>query len=108
MNIIKALGQLFVIQRVDEVLTGNSYTVTAYAEHITYTLNDRWIFPPVTIAGHTGTTLMQSILSQSTDMGGDWQTNYTFDVSSDIEAPSDFQDWYEMPDGVTPYEMLLG
>ena len=108
MNIIKALGQLFVIQRVDEVLTGNSYTVTAYAEHITYTLNDRWIFPPVTIAGHTGTTLMQSILSQSTDMGGDWQTNYTFDVSSDIDAPSDFQDWYEMPDGVTPYEMLLG
>lgn len=108
MNIIKALGQLFVIQRVDEVLTGNSYTVTAYAEHISYTLNDRWIFPPVTIAGYTGTSLMSSIINQSTDMGGDWQTNYTFSVSSDIDAPSDFRDWYEMPDGVTPYEMLLG
>lgn len=108
MNIIKALGQLFVIQRVDEVLTGNSYTVTAYAEHITYTLNDKWIFPPVTIAGYTGTSLMNSILNQATDMGGDWQTNYTFSVSSDINAPDDFQDWYEMPDGVTPYEMLLG
>ena len=108
MNIIKALGQLFVIQRVDEVLSGNSYYVTAYAEHISYTLNDRWIFPPVTIAGYTGTSLMASILDQSTDMGGDWQTNYTFSVSSDIDAPSDFRDWYEMPDGVTPYEMLLG
>lgn len=108
MNIIKALGQLFVIQRVDEVISGNSYYVTAYAEHISYTLNDRWIFPPVTIAGYTGTSLMESILSQSTDMGGDWQTSYTFSVSSDIDAPSDFRDWYEMPDGVTPYEMLLG
>lgn len=108
MNIVKALGQLFVIQRVDEVLTGNSYTVTAYAEHISYTLNDKWIFPPVTIAGYTGTSLMNSILNQATDMGGDWQTNYTFSVSSDVNAPDDFQDWYEMPDGVTPYEMLLG
>lgn len=108
MNIIKCMGQLFVIQRVDEVLSGGSYYVTAYAEHISYTLNDRWIFPPVTIAGYRGSTLMASILEQSTDMGGDWQTNYTFTVSSDIDAPSDFRDWYEMPDGVTPYEMLLG
>lgn len=108
MNIIQALGQLFVIQRVDEVMTGNSYSVTAYAEHISYTLNDRWIFPPVTIAGYHGTTLMESIIQQSTDMGGDWQTNYTFAVGSDIDAPSDFQDWYDMKDGVTPYEMLVG
>lgn len=108
MNIIKCFGQLFVIQRVDEVLSGGSYYVTAYAEHISYTLNDRWIFPPVTIAGYLGTTLMASILEQSTDMGGDWQTQYTFTVQSDINAPEDFRDWYEMPDGVTPYEMLLG
>ena len=108
MNIIKCFGQLFVIQRVDEVLSGGSYYVQAYAEHISYTLNDRWIFPPVTIAGYQGSTLMASILEQSTDMGGEWQTQYTFTVSSDIDAPEDFRDWYEMPDGVTPYEMLLG
>ena len=108
MNIIKCMGQLFVIQRVDEVLSGGSYYVQAYAEHISYTLNDRWIFPPVTIAGYQGSTLMASILEQSTDMGGDWQTQYTFTVESDINAPEDFRDWYEMPDGVTPYEMLLG
>ena len=108
MNIIKCMGQLFVIQRVDETLTGGSYSVTAYAEHISYTLNDRWIFPPVTIAGYHGSTLMASILEQSTDMGGDWQTQYTFTVSSDIDAPETFRDWYEMSDGVTPYEMLLG
>lgn len=108
MNIIQALGQLFVIQKVDEVISGNSYYVAAYAEHISYTLNDRWIFPPVTIAGYHGATLIESIIEQSTDMGGDWQTNYTFTVDSDIDAPNDFQDWYEMPDGVTPYEMLVG
>ncbi|MBP5580996.1 MAG: phage tail protein, partial [Ruminococcus sp.] len=108
MNIIKCMGQLFVIQRIDETLTGGSYSVTAYAEHISYTLNDRWIFPPVTIAGYHGSTLMASILEQSTDMGGDWQTQYTFTVESDIDAPEEFRDWYEMPDGVTPYEMLVG
>lgn len=108
MNIIKCMGQLFVIQRVDEVLSGGSYYVTAYAEHISYTLNDKWIFPPVTIAGYHGSTILASIMQQATDMGGDWQTQYTFAVGSDIEADENFRDWYDMPDGVTPYEMLLG
>ena len=108
MNIIKALGQLFVIQKVDEVESGGSQYVSCYAEHISYTLNDRWIFPPVTIAGFDGQVLIDSIISQSTDMGGDWQTNYTFNIVTDLNAPDDFRDWYEMSDGVTPYEMLIG
>jgi phage minor structural protein len=107
-NIIKALGQLFVIQQVDEVQTGGSAYIQVYAEHITYTLNDKWIFPPVTIAGYGGQTLIDNILAQSTDMGGDWQTQYTFNITSDINADPSFRDWYDMPDGVTPYEMLIG
>ena len=107
-NIIKALGQLFVIQKVDEVQNGGSAYVQVYAEHITYTLNDKWIFPPVTIAGYQGQTLIDSIMAQATDMGGDWQTQYNFDITTDMNADPSFRDWYDMPDGVTPYEMLLG
>ena len=108
MNVVKALGQLFVIQKVDEVQTGGSGYVSAYAEHITYTLNDKWIFPPVTIAGYDGQTLIDSIMDQATDLGYDWQNTYSFDVTTDLDAPVGFRDWYEMSDGVTPYEMLLG
>lgn len=108
MNIIKALGQLFVIQKVDEVQQGGSRYVSCYAEHITYTLNDKWIFPPVTIAGYTGQTLIDNMLAQATDLGYDWQTTYTFTVTSDLSLPENFEDWTELPEGVTPYEMLLG
>lgn len=108
MNVVKALGQLFVIQKVDEVQSGGSGYVSAYAEHITYTLNDKWIFPPVTIAGYNGQTLIDSIMEQATDLGYDWQTTYDFDVTTDLNAPEGFRDWYEMAEGVTPYEMLIG
>lgn len=108
MNIVKALGQLFVIQKVEEVQSGGSFYVSAYAEHITYTLNDKWIFPPFSITGYEGQTLIDSILALATDMGGDWQTQYTFEVLTDLDADESFRDWYDMTDGVTPYEMLLG
>lgn len=108
MNVVKALGQLFVIQKVDEVQSGGSGYVSAYAEHITYTLNDKWIFPPVTIAGYNGQALIDSIMQQATDLGYDWQTTYDFDVTTDLNAPEGFRDWYEMSEGVTPYEMLIG
>lgn len=108
MNVVKALGQLFVIQKVDETQSGGSGYVSAYAEHITYTLNDKWIFPPVTIAGYNGQTLIDSIMEQATDLGYDWQTTYDFDVTTNLNAPEGFRDWYEMAEGVTPYEMLIG
>lgn len=108
MNVVKALGQLFVIQKVDETQSGGSGYVSAYAEHITYTLNDKWIFPPVTIAGYNGQALIDSIMQQATDLGYDWQTTYDFDVTTNLNAPEGFRDWYEMAEGVTPYEMLIG
>lgn len=108
MNVVKALGQLFVIQKVDETQSGGSGYVSAYAEHITYTLNDKWIFPPVTIAGYSGQTLIDSIMEQATDLGYDWQTTYDFDITTNLNAPEGFRDWYEMSEGVTPYEMLIG
>ncbi len=108
MNIVKVLGQLFVIQRVDEVQRGGSGYISVYAEHISYILNDSWIFPPFSVMGYYGQTLIDSIMAQATDMGGDWQTRYNFDITTNINAPDDFYDWQDIKDGATPYEMLLG
>lgn len=44
-NIIKALGQLFVIVSVEDSRMGQNRTVRATAEHIFYVLNDYWILP---------------------------------------------------------------
>lgn len=108
MNIIKALGQLFVINRVEEVTTGNSHYVTCYAEHITYTLNDRWIFPPFTVAGYHGQTLIDSIMAQSFYFDDGWQTQYAFTVTSDLDAEDTYDDWKDVEEGATPYEMFIG
>lgn len=108
MNVIKCLGQLFVIQKVDEVQTGDSRYISCYAEHISYTLNDKWIFPPVTVSGYTGQTLIDNMMAQATDLGYDWQTTYNFTITSDMTLPENFEDWTELAEGRTPYEMLLG
>lgn len=107
-NIIKALGQLFVIQRVEEVTTGNSHYVTCYAEHISYTLNDRWLYPPFTIAGYNAQTLIDSIMAQSFNNAGGWQTLYAFTVSSDMSAEEQYDDWKDVQEGATPYDMFIG
>ncbi len=108
MNIIKCLGQLFIIRKVTQKNTANSQSVTAYAEHITYHLNDYWLFPGTSIAGYQGQTLINSILAQMWDVGEEGQTRYTFDITTDLNSDPTFKEWYEMPEGHTPYEMILG
>ncbi|MDE6833909.1 MAG: hypothetical protein K2J39_06675, partial [Ruminococcus sp.] len=53
-NIIKVLGQLFTIKKVEHSWSGNCGKVTAYAEHIFYQLNDRWIFKGADIYAESG------------------------------------------------------
>lgn len=108
MNIIKCLGQLFIIRKVVNRNTANKRSVVAYAEHITYHLNDYWLFPGTSIAGYRGQTLIDSILAQMWDVGEEGQTRYSFDIKTDLDAEPTFKEWYEMPEGHTPYEMILG
>jgi hypothetical protein len=108
MNIIKCLGQLFIIRKVVNRNTENKRSVVAYAEHITYHLNDYWLFPGTSIAGYRGQTLIDSILAQMWDVGEEGQTRYSFDIKTDLDAEPTFKEWYEMPEGHTPYEMILG
>ena len=52
--------------------------------------------------------MIDNILALATDMGGEWQTQYGFNITTDINADPSFRDWYDMSDGATPYEMILG
>lgn len=110
MNIIKCLGQLFIIRKVSSTTRAGSKVVTAYAEHISYHLNDYWLFPGTSIAGYQGQTLINSILAQMWDVEWDIENNlrYTFDVKTNLNADPTFKEWYEMPEGHTPWEMILG
>lgn len=110
MNIIKALGQLFIIRKVTKTNRANSKMITAYAEHISYHLNDYWLFPGTSIAGYRGQTLINSILAQMWDVPWDQENNlrYSFDITTNLDSTDDFRDWYEMPEGHTPWEMILG
>ena len=111
MNILKVLGQLFIIRKVTVRNAANSQSVTAYAEHISYHLNDYWLFPGTSIAAYTGEGIIKSIQRQMYD--GDpekssWQTRYTFQIESDLDSVEDLKEWYDMPEGHTAYEMLIG
>lgn len=109
-NIIKCMGQLFIIRKVTSTNKANSKSVSAYAEHISYHLNDYWLFPGTSIAGYIGQTLIDSILAQMWDVPWDIENNlrYTFDIKTNLSADPTFREWYEMPEGHTPYEMILG
>lgn len=110
MNIIKCLGQLFIIRKVTTSTKANSKTITAYAEHISYHLNDYWLFPGTSIAGYRGQTLIDSILAQMWDVPWDEENNlrYHFSIRTNLDSDPTFREWYEMPEGHTPYEMILG
>lgn len=103
-NILKVLGQLYIIRKV--IIRKSS--VYANAEHISYHLNDYWIFPPFSIAGYKGQTLIDSIIAQMDDLWESRPTRYIFNITTDIDSVETFRDWYEIQDGHTPYEMLLG
>lgn len=110
MNIIKCLGQLFIIRKVTSATRAGSKIITAYAEHISYHLNDYWLFPGTSIAGYMGQTLINSIQAQMWDVPWDEENNlrYTFDIKTNLNADPTFKEWYEMPEGHTPWEMILG
>ena len=115
-NILKVLEQLFVIKKVEHSWSGNSGKVVAYAEHIFYHLNDRWIFKGADIYAESGYWLIRSILEHSDTKYQLGHTLYDFNFYSDITSENiDFDmpsiayyKWNPLSNGMTPVEMLLG
>lgn len=113
-NIIKARGQLFVINKIKDNWQNKKGSITVWAEHITYTLQDSWLFPGATVSAMTPVTavgLIYAIMmlaNEGWDTSGSRYTYYNFTADSDVEVPADFHDWDSLESGATPYAMLLG
>lgn len=115
-NILKVLGQLFVIKKTEHSWSGNSGKVVAYAEHIFYYLNDLWIKKGAVIAGYDGQRLIQNALSHAFTENFEGGTGYHFSSNSDITSESSgiemstlaYAKWQPTQNAMTPIEFLLG
>lgn len=102
LNVLKALGQLFPIYRVDTKISGASGTVTAYGRHISYQLNDAWI-RYAQVNAKTGQEAIDQIFAAMDTRPSPDGVDYTFSGTSDIVAAYGA----ELED-VTPIAALIG
>lgn len=107
-NIIKALGQLFTIKSVWWDFSGtNSGTVTVYAEHISYQLNDPWIFPfSEPFESTSAKTIMQEAMERSYYHYESGQHIFGFELDSDMVYDTPYT--FTCTDGRTVIDVILG
>lgn len=111
-NLIKCLGQLFTIKRVEwDHTSERTGTVTAYCEHIFYQLNDLWIYGrdhrnPERYAYCQ--SAMNRIMSIYVSLDEGTMYRFAYDWSSDWEWLP--KSWTMIIDGAgqTPVEKLIG
>lgn len=113
-NIVKCLGQIFRIKRVEWNHTSeNTGTLTAYAEHIFYDLNDCWIYGLKQNADAPTfaycISAINSIMRRYVTLDEGEMYRYDFDWSSDWEWGGN-NGWTLFIDGAgqTPVEKLIG
>lgn len=118
-NILKVLGQLFIIKKVDHSWTGNSGKVTAYAEHVFYQLNDPYIKKGTNINGSTGQQIIFNALENATYELRENDIYYRFQSNSDLtdeNADVSYENieniakskWNPVQNSMTPIDFLLG
>ena len=105
-NILKVDDQLYTIKTVDNNFTGASGDVTVYAEHIFYQMADGWIFPPTSINGATGKSVLNSITYKIDYQYRPGAFIYGFEYDSDIVPETYFR--HEVDAGCTPIDAILG
>lgn len=111
-NILKVLGQLFVIKSV----TYNSNSVSVYAEHVFYQLNDAWVKKGSSIFGSDGKQILRNILENSTLEEQTGDNIYRFECGSDLNSENAEVDmdavtankWQPIQNATTPMELILG
>lgn len=115
-NILKVLGQLFIIKKVEHSWTGNSGKVTAYAEHVFYQLNDPWIKKGQTIFGPNGQAIILNALSHANYELRENDIYYRFQSNSDLTDENTevnmrniaANKWSPTQNAMTPVDFLLG
>lgn len=109
-NIIKALGQLFTIVRVEEKRPG---VISVKGEHVFYHLNDRWIYPGAQIVSTSVMGLIYRGKLASVDYSNESQISYDFSYYSDIGTDLDLgiksnAKWGGTTEGMTYADFLIG
>lgn len=111
-NIIKVMGQLFTIKRVDENWNGKTGSISVYAEHIFYQQNDGWIYPRldgtrIKLVGTSAQLAITRINDLTSYERREGSHIYGFDGASDLG--DFFPMWVKYIDsGCTPVEALMG
>lgn len=117
LNFIKSQGQLFRIQSIETSYDGSaSGIVSAYAEHVTYMMNDAWITHVCDVYGSWMGGLLDKAKEHSRPNGySDFGTNEkrfpNFTYSTDVEFPASYKtDGYyhhDIGDGKTRYQVMM-
>lgn len=108
--IVKALGQLFTLRKIQHTWRGNSGNIQASADHIFYQKMDGWVFPGARITGQTGLAMLQAVDTYTDRFPGENQTMYYWTFDSDVEIPPgvDFSEWCPTQEGATPVDFIMG
>jgi len=123
LNFIKAQGQIFRIQSVETSYDGaSSGNVSVYAEHVTYMMNDAWIFHGSIVHGEWMGSFLDSARDASRPNGStEWSAekrfpNFTY--STDISFPDEYktvqledflnlQYVHDIGEGKTRYQVMM-
>lgn len=108
--IVKALGQLFTLRKIQHSWRGNSGSVQASADHIFYQMLDGWVYPGARITGQTGLDVLHAVDTYTDRFPGENQTMYYWAYDSDLTVPAgvDYSKWCPTTEGATPLEFVLG
>lgn len=108
--IVKALGQLFTLRKIQHQWRGNSGSVQASADHIFYQMLDGWVYPGARITGQTGLDVLHAIDTYTDRFPGENQTMYYWTYDSDLTVPAgvDYSKWCPTTEGATPLEFVMG
>lgn len=108
--IVKALGQLFTLRKIQHQWRGNSGSVQAAADHIFYQMLDGWVYPGARITGQTGLDVLHAVDTYTDRFPGENQTMYYWTYDSDLDVPAgvDYSKWCPTTEGATPLEFVMG
>lgn len=126
LNFIKAQGQIFRIQSAETSYDGSSSgNVTIYAEHVTYMMNDAWIFHGSLVCGEWMGELIDKSNAESrpngdTSWGGAEKRfpNFRYTIGSEMSIPSAYktetiegylnkQYVHDIGEGKTRYQVMM-
>lgn len=110
MNFLKVQGQIFYIYRVNYSYSGRQGTVRAWARHIFYVLNERWIYSTESLSASGAQAMIHDAYEAADYRPQLGDVNYGFRYETDLTGVQDICEnhWKELTAGMTFSEWLMG